>query len=158
MEKDLKKNICVCVCVCVCVCLVSQLCTTLWDPMDCSPPGSSIHGFSQPRILEWVAVSFSRESSQLKDWTSVSYIASQCFTIEPPGKPLLAGFTLLYQNVWLKGEKHSQPLWALLSPRSNTRLCLWTRTGWAVLLAHFQLCWVFLVNTSASAQWRGQRK
>ena len=39
---------------------VSQSCPTLCDPMDCSPPGSSVHGISQARILEWVAISFSR--------------------------------------------------------------------------------------------------
>ena len=44
----------------LCVCLVPQLCLTLWDPMDCSPPGTSVHGISQVRILEWVAISFSR--------------------------------------------------------------------------------------------------
>ena len=42
---------------------VTQLCPTLCDPMDCSPPGSSIHGILQARILEWVAISFSRGSS-----------------------------------------------------------------------------------------------
>ena len=41
--------------------LVAQLCLTLCDPMDCSPPGSSVHGLFQARILEWVAVSFSRD-------------------------------------------------------------------------------------------------
>ena len=51
-----------CVCVCVCV-LVAQLCPTLCDPMDCSPPDSSVHGILQARILEWVASSFSRGSS-----------------------------------------------------------------------------------------------
>ena len=45
------------VCVCVCVCLsVTQSCPTLWDPMDCSLPGSSVHGIPQARILEWVAI------------------------------------------------------------------------------------------------------
>ena len=38
-----------------------QLCLTLFDPMDCSPPGSSVHGILQARILEWVAISFSRD-------------------------------------------------------------------------------------------------
>ena len=37
-----------------CCCLVAQSCPTLWDPMDCSPPGSSVHGISQARVLEWV--------------------------------------------------------------------------------------------------------
>ena len=51
---------CVCVCVCVCVCSVAQSCPALCDPMDCNPPGSSVHGISPARILEWVAISFSR--------------------------------------------------------------------------------------------------
>ena len=42
----------------MCVCAVAQPCLTLSDPVDCSPPGSSIHGISQPRILEWVAISY----------------------------------------------------------------------------------------------------
>ena len=45
--------------------------------MDCSPPGSSVHGISQARILEWVAISFSRGSSQSRDWTRVSCIAGR---------------------------------------------------------------------------------
>ena len=47
--------------------------------MDCSPPGSSIHGIYQARVLEWVAISFSRRSSWPRDWTQVSRIAGRCF-------------------------------------------------------------------------------
>ena len=73
---------CVCVCVCVYVCvLVAQSCPTLWDPMDCSPPGSSVHGILLATILEWVAIPFSRGSSWLKDQTKVSCIAGRFFTI-----------------------------------------------------------------------------
>ena len=42
-------------------CVYAQLCPILCDPMDCSPPGSSVHGVSQARILEWIAISFSRD-------------------------------------------------------------------------------------------------
>ena len=49
-----------------------QSCPTVWDPMDHSPPGSSVHGILQARVLEWVAISFSRGSSRLRDWTCVS--------------------------------------------------------------------------------------
>ena len=49
--------------------LGTQSCPTLCDPMDCSPSGSSVHGISQERILEWVAISFSRGSSWLRDWS-----------------------------------------------------------------------------------------
>ena len=59
----------------------AQLCPTRCDPMNCSLPGSSIHGIFQARILEWAAISFSRGSSQPRDWTWVSRIAGRCFTI-----------------------------------------------------------------------------
>ena len=58
-----------------------SVCPTLWDPMGCSPPGSSVHGNLQARILEWVAISFSRGSSQPRDGTQVSRIAGRCFTL-----------------------------------------------------------------------------
>ena len=60
---------------------LSQLCPALYDPMDCSPPGSSVHGILQARILEWVAISFSRGSSRPRDRTQVSCIAGRFFTI-----------------------------------------------------------------------------
>ena len=62
-------------------------CLTLCDPVDSSLPGSSVHGISQARILEWVAVSFSRVSSWPRDWTHVSFLAGKFFNTEPPGKP-----------------------------------------------------------------------
>ena len=49
------------------------------DPMDCSPPYSSVDGISHARILEWVVISFSRASSQSRDWTHVSFIGRQNF-------------------------------------------------------------------------------
>ena len=61
--------------------LVTQSCLTLWDSMDCSPPGSSVHGILQARILEWVAMPSSRESSWSRDWTQVSNSADGFFTI-----------------------------------------------------------------------------
>ena len=64
----------------VCESEVAQSCLTLWDPMDCSLPGSSVYGIFQARILEWVAISFSRRSSQPRDWTRVSCIVGRCFT------------------------------------------------------------------------------
>ena len=61
--------------------LVTQSCLTLGDPMVCSPPGSSVHGIVQARILEWVAMPSSRGSSQPRDRTQVSCIAGRFFTI-----------------------------------------------------------------------------
>ena len=60
---------------------VAQPFLTLFDPVDCSLPGSSVHGILQARILEWVAISFSRGSSQPRDWICVSRIAGRLFTI-----------------------------------------------------------------------------
>ena len=60
--------------VCCFVVLVAKLCLTFWDLMDFSPSGSSIHGISQARILDWVALSSSRGSSQLRDQTCISCI------------------------------------------------------------------------------------
>ena len=60
---------------------VTQSCPTLCDPMDCSPPGSSVHGILQARVLEGVAISFSRGSSQPRDRTRVSCIPGRRFTL-----------------------------------------------------------------------------
>ena len=59
------------------LCLVALLCPTLCDPMDHNPPGSSVRGLLQARILEWVAAPFSRESSQPRNLTQVSCISHQ---------------------------------------------------------------------------------
>ena len=58
-------------------------------PMDCSPPGSSVHGILQAKILEWVANSFSRGSPQASDQTRASWVAGRSLPSEPLGKPLL---------------------------------------------------------------------
>ena len=60
---------------------VALSCPILCDPMDCSPPGSSVHGIFQARILEWVAIFFSRVSSWPRDGTQVFRIAGRRFTV-----------------------------------------------------------------------------
>ena len=60
----------------------------LCDSVDYNPPGSSVHRILQARILEWVAISFSRGSSPPRDQTQVSCIIGKFLTTEPPGKPL----------------------------------------------------------------------
>ena len=63
------------------LCVRTQLCPTLCDPMDYSPPCFFVHGISQARILEQVAIPYSRGSSQPRDWTRVSCIIGRFFTI-----------------------------------------------------------------------------
>ena len=65
--------------------LVAQLCPTYIDPMDFSPLGSPVHEIFQARILEWVAIFFSRGSSQPREQTQVSHLACRLFTIWFPG-------------------------------------------------------------------------
>ena len=64
--------------------LVPQSCPTLCNLMNCSPPGSSVHGIFQVRILEWVAISFSRGSSQARDQTSISCVSCIAGRFFPP--------------------------------------------------------------------------
>ena len=82
-----KKGVCLYFFLCVRVCSVTQLCLTLCDPRDCSPPGSSVHGILQVRILEWTAISSSRGSSPPRDPAHVSCVSCigrrmlyHCFT------------------------------------------------------------------------------
>ena len=78
--------------------IVTQSCPTVCDPMDCSLPGSSVHGIFQARILEWVAIPFSRGSSWPRDQTWDSCIAGRFFTVwdtsEAPGKCAHRGKTM----------------------------------------------------------------
>ena len=67
---------------------VGQSCPTLRDPVDCRPPGSSIHGILQARILAWVAISFSRGSSQPRGRTQAPALQADTLTSEPPGKSM----------------------------------------------------------------------
>ena len=66
--------------------LVAQLCPTPCDPMDCSPPGPSVHGILQARILECVAVPFSRGFSWSRDQTQVSCFVGRFFTVWATGE------------------------------------------------------------------------
>ena len=93
----------------VCVCMPAkslQSCTTLCNPMDCSPPVSLVHGVLQARILEWVAISSYRGSSLPRDQTCISCIGRRILLTEPPGKPILYSRHIIYIHV--HGESHGQ--------------------------------------------------
>ena len=83
-------------------CEVAQWCPTLWDPMDCSLPGSSVHGILQARILEGVALSRSRGSSKSRDRTWVSCIAGRRFTIWATRAYFLAALISIGLPWWLR--------------------------------------------------------
>ena len=79
---------CKCVCVCVCVCVSRSIVSNSLGPFGLSPTRLLCPWILQERILEWVAIPFSRGLSQPRDRTQVSRIAGRFFTTEPPGKPL----------------------------------------------------------------------
>ena len=133
-----------------------QLCPTLCNPMDCSPPGSSVHGILQARTLEWVAMPSYRGSSQPESLTSPA-LAGSSLPLVPPGKPYdhivfhvgwikvdLISHLLLLQDPFRKG------IWTLGSHRnemnchmSHLRLFsgwLWTPVWECGCQASVQVC------------------
>ena len=76
--------------------LVTQSCPTLCDPMNCSSPGSSVHGNLQARILEWVAIPFSRGSSHPGTKPGSTALQTDSLPSEPPGNPSIKYITLLF--------------------------------------------------------------
>ena len=73
--------------------IVIQPCLTHCNPMDCSPPGSSVHGILQARVLAWVTMPSSRESSQPRDWTQASHTAGRFFTIWATREALITPYS-----------------------------------------------------------------
>ena len=78
--------------------LVAKSCPTLCDPMDRSPPDSSVHGNLQARILEWVAILFSRGSSQPRDWTRSPSLQMDFLLSEPLGKPSFTWYSCVIER------------------------------------------------------------
>ena len=76
-------------------CSVTKSCPAFCDPIDCSPPGSSVHRIFQARILEQVVIFFSRGSSPPRGWTHICCIAGRFFTTELPEKRVCVGYWLL---------------------------------------------------------------
>ena len=145
--------------------LVTQSCPTL---LDCSPLGSSVHGILQTRILEWVAISFSRGSSWPRNWTWVSCIAGRFFTVwatrEAPALPEGDGF---YHWEWkvlsLSPSQSLEFLWnsqlvtlwcSSKNHRMNAWFMLFTGSVWLILSSKFKnpLKWLLKKSTLGSQQ------
>ena len=111
---------------------VAQSCPILCDPMDWSPLGSSIHQIFQTRILEWVAISFSRGSSWPRDQTWVSCIAGRFFTIwatreawprpYKPGFPSLSRQKAYHDTLWEGASQFSKGIRSVMSVGSFARV------------------------------------
>ena len=112
--------------------LVTHSCLTLCDPMDCSPPGFSVHEICQARILEWVAISSFRGSSRPRDQTQVSGIAGEFFTVWATREALLQNWFDTIHLVFFYCSFYSVP-WTSLpwtwvkTPYWNTEHCSWIK-------------------------------
>ena len=124
--------------------LVTQSCPTLGNPMDCSPPGSSVNVILQARILEWVAISFSSGSSQSRDWIWVSCKQADSLPSEPPEKPYIlwnlgkliaqicAGWRRMMSRKWFPGFGREPPRSALRHSNERPSCGVLGRAGiWA---------------------------
>ena len=125
-------------------CLVTKSCLTLCNPMDYSPPGSSVHGISQARTLEWVAISSFRGSS--KDQTHFSCLAVGCSTTASPGKPTVEFYLAIKRN---EGLMH-MTMWMnlqnmILSEKSQTQQVTYCR---------IHSCEMFIVGKSVKTRSR----
>ena len=87
----------------------------LLRPVNCSPPSSSVHGILQARVLEWVAISFSRGSSQPRDQTQVSHIADRCFNLCTTRKALKYKNTVSQKTSYRDTELQIQVLTSKIS-------------------------------------------
>ena len=130
--------------------LVAQSSRTLCNPMDCSQPGSSVHGILQARVLEWVAIPFSRGSSQPRDWTQLGLLNCRhiLYCLNHQGSPTLKPFP--------------RPLFFLLplSPliQAPPPLSYWYNCPILCLVTHTQLLKFYMISTSSSLPLFGQRK
>ena len=118
---------------------VAQSCPTLCYPMDCSLPGSSVHGIFQARILEWVAISFSRGSSRPRDRTRVSHIVGRCFTI-------WATREAFQEWCWLKERERE------VRVKSVGKLC-GAQSSWRARERWSSRCWGVRVKTCCPGIW-----
>ena len=112
-------------------CLTTKLCSTLCNAMKCSPPVSPVHGISQARILDRVAILSSRDISYLGIYPASLALAGRFFTTESPGKPLYPCMLLLLLSIKRLGDSSMLPhvsghhsfVWLSCSPFPDTWNC-----------------------------------
>jgi len=111
--------------------LVAQLCPTLCDPVNCSPPDSSVHGILQAKILKWVAIHFSRGFSQRRDQTQVSHVAGRIFTIWATREaPMVLYCSWISASVFMVSVKpQGDPVDWPISFQFKLFVCVWVRVG-----------------------------
>ena len=139
------------------VSLVTQLCPTLCDPLDYSPPASSVRGIFQAKILEWVAISSSRESFWPRDQTHVSYVSAlqedslpaeslrKLFDSVPFSKDHFGETTILPLPILTRPSKGECASSRLSIPTRCLRICLCTGNITYMTHLHIQKSKAFLL-------------
>ena len=114
-------------------------CVQFFATPCCSPPGSSVHGILWARILEWVAIPFSRESSWPRDQTCVSCIADEFFSVWVTKEALLDTYCVLIQG-WLRIRDTGSEVgvFCLFPPLSYH----WFYSRTCIILLLISMCWV----------------
>ena len=116
-----------------CHCLVTQSCLTFWDPMDCRLSGSSVPGIFQERVLEWVAILFSRGSFQPGIEPGSPALQADSLPSEPPGNPKFGGsFFSNNKGTWLLSD-------------ITLTWKLWTRNGTFLFISQNHFIWCALL-------------
>ena len=112
------------------VCSVTQSCPALCDPVDCTPPGFSVHEIFPERILEWVATTSSRGSFWPKDGTQVSCIAGRFFSTEPLVKNSSRYWAFFFFLSWIFSSVRCPGCMLIFGPEFPFRLslCLFVQT------------------------------
>ena len=123
------------------MCVLNHLsCPTLCNPMDCSLPSSSVYGFLQARILEWVTMPFSRVSSLPRDWTRVSCVGRQLLYHWATREALLTLVVKLSSILWSSVKSLSKS--GLRVPKGLTSLRKWGHCMPCPLACFLQKAWM----------------
>ena len=141
-----------------------QSCLTLYDPMVCSPPAFYVHGILQARILEWVAISSSRRSSQPRDQTCISYIFLQwqagSLPLALPGRQISAAKLLShFSHAWLcatpvNGSPPGSPVLGILQARTLEWVAIAFSNAWKWKVKVKSLSHVWLLATPWTAAYQ----
>ena len=135
---------------------VAQLCSSLCDPIDCSPAGSSVHAVLQARTLEWVAIPLSRGSSQPRDPTWVSCTAGRFFTIWATGKLSVLRqyclFPFTFRLAGLSSSGSGRP-WQIPQIQLTTWVFSWM---WNILVRKRVQTVLYPSPSATSSQGRGE--
>jgi len=133
-----------------------QLCPTLCNPMDYSPPGSSVHGILQVRILEWLAIPSSRQSSWSRNQTCISYISCIGWWVLHHFSSVQFSHSVLSDSLWPHEPQHTTPPCPSPTPGvhpNSCPLCQWCHPTISSSVIPFSSCPQSFLSISTNLRW-----